>query len=90
MAPAVGQRVVVPGRRYFADAATPQLPLSMSVLRINTVNGEATLEAVPVTPGRTLGDALEIAGGALKAGDKLVLSPGEKLAAGARVTVAGK
>ena len=61
-----------------------------AVLRINTVNGEATLEAVPVTPGRTLGDALEIAGGALKAGDKLVLSPGEKLASGARVTVAGK
>ena len=48
------------------------------------------LEAVPVTPGRTLGDALEIAPGALKAGDKLVLSPGDKLAGGARVTVAGK
>ena len=49
-----------------------------------------TLDAVPVTPGRTLGDSLEIAPGALKAGDKLVLSPGEKLGAGSRVTVAGK
>jgi RND family efflux transporter MFP subunit len=49
-----------------------------------------TVEAVPVTPGRTLGDALEITGGTLKAGDKLVLSPSDKLTAGARVTVAGK
>lgn len=49
-----------------------------------------TLEAVPVTPGRTLGDALEITGHALKPGDRLVLSPGDKLAAGSKVTVAGK
>jgi len=53
------------------------------------LNGD-TLEAVPVTPGRTLGDALEIAGNALKPGDRLVLSPGGALAAGTRVTVAGK
>ena len=49
-----------------------------------------TLEAVPVTPGRTLGDALEITGNVLKSGDRLVLSPGDKLAAGSKVTVAGK
>ena len=49
-----------------------------------------TLEAVPVTPGRTLGDVLEVTGGALKAGDRLVLAPGGKLAAGSRVAVAGK
>ena len=49
-----------------------------------------TLEAVPVKPGRTLGDLLEISAGALKAGDRLVLGPGEQLAAGSRISVAGK
>ena len=56
------------------------------VLRIN---GDV-LEAVPVTAGRNLGDSLEITGAALKAGERLVLSPGEKLVAGSKVTVAGK
>jgi RND family efflux transporter MFP subunit len=49
-----------------------------------------TLEALPVTPVRTLGDVLEITGNTLKPGDRLVLSPTDKLAAGAKVTVAGK
>ena len=49
-----------------------------------------TLEAVPVSVGRTLGDALEITGASLKPGDRLVLNPADKLAAGARVSVAGK
>ena len=48
------------------------------------------VEIVPVTVGRTLGDALEITGATLKPGDKLVLSPDEKLAPGAKVSVAGK
>ncbi|WP_374568289.1 efflux RND transporter periplasmic adaptor subunit [Ideonella sp.] len=48
------------------------------------------LEAVPVTPGRTLGDVVEIAAGALQRGDRVVLSPGDKLAAGAAVAVASK
>jgi multidrug efflux pump subunit AcrA (membrane-fusion protein) len=46
--------------------------------------------AVAVTTGRTLGDALEITGQALKPGDRLVLSPPPSLADGARVVVAGK
>lgn len=49
-----------------------------------------SVEAVPVTPGRTLGDALEITAGALKPGEKLVLAPDAKLGAGAKVSVAGK
>ncbi|MDZ7589830.1 MAG: efflux RND transporter periplasmic adaptor subunit [Rubrivivax sp.] len=57
------------------------------VLRI--ANGEV-LEAVPVTPGRTLGDLLEVQGGALKSGEQLVLTPGNELQSGARVAVAGK
>jgi len=47
-----------------------------------------TVEAVPVTPGRMLGDALEVTGTPLKSGDKLVLSPDAKLQAGAKVSVA--
>jgi len=57
-----------------------------TVLRIS---GDA-LEAVPVKPGRTLGDALEISAGSLKTGDRLVLDPGDKLAAGDRITVMDK
>jgi RND family efflux transporter MFP subunit len=49
-----------------------------------------TVEAVPVTVGRTLGDALEITGTALKPGDKLVLGPAANLRAGAKISVAGK
>ncbi len=52
--------------------------------------GDGRVEAVPVTPGRTLGDVVEITGQGLKPGDRLVLSPGDKLASGARVAVAGK
>jgi signal transduction histidine kinase len=36
------------------------------------------------------GDTLEITGASLKAGDKLVLSPGDKLRSGDKVTVSGK
>jgi multidrug efflux pump subunit AcrA (membrane-fusion protein) len=49
-----------------------------------------TVEVVPVTRGRTLGDALEVSGGALAPGQRLVLSPPPGLAAGARVTVVGR
>ncbi|MFY7975168.1 MAG: efflux RND transporter periplasmic adaptor subunit [Rubrivivax sp.] len=49
-----------------------------------------TVEAVTVTPGRTLGDALEIPGASLKPGERLVLAPPPQLAAGARVAVAGR
>jgi len=49
-----------------------------------------SVEALPVTPGRTLGDALEVTGSALKPGDKLVLAPSDKLKAGDKVTVSGK
>jgi len=48
-----------------------------------------TVEAVSVQTGRKRGDNLEVTG-ALKSGDKLVLSPPDKLAAGARIAVATK
>jgi len=53
------------------------------------VQGE-TVEAVPVSVGRKLGDVVELTGAALKTGDRLVLSPPAKLASGASVAVAGK
>ena len=59
---------------------------SKTVFRI----ADGSVQAVAVTPGRALGDALEITGGALKPGDKLVLSPGEKMRSGDKVTVSGK
>ncbi|MBK1714077.1 efflux RND transporter periplasmic adaptor subunit [Rubrivivax gelatinosus] len=55
------------------------------VLRIAA---DGRLQAVPVTPGRTLGDMLEIAPGALKAGERVVLAPAATLSDGTRVTVA--
>jgi multidrug efflux pump subunit AcrA (membrane-fusion protein) len=59
---------------------------SKTVFRIS----EGAVQAVAVSPGRTLGDTLEITGASLKAGDKLVLSPGDKLRSGDKVTVSGK
>ena len=55
------------------------------VLRVK----DDTVEAVDVTPGRRIGDNLEITG-ALKSGDKVVLAPPEKLASGMKITVAAK
>ena len=49
-----------------------------------------TVEAVAVTAGRKIGDLQELTGGTLKSGERLVLNPDDKLAAGARVTVSGK
>jgi RND family efflux transporter MFP subunit len=48
-----------------------------------------TVQPVEIKAGRKLGDSLEISG-ALKSGDKLVLSPPDKLEAGAKVKVAAK
>lgn len=49
-----------------------------------------TVEAVPVTLGRKLGDAQELIGSPLQPGERLVLAPAERLAAGASVVVSGK
>ena len=50
-----------------------------------------TVEAVPVTLGRKIGDLQELTGSALKSGDRVVLSPADGLKPGAQVVVvAGK
>ncbi|MES2071259.1 MAG: efflux RND transporter periplasmic adaptor subunit [Pseudomonadota bacterium] len=48
-----------------------------------------SVEAVNVQAGRKIGDNLEVTG-AVKSGDKLVLSPSDKLVAGAKIVVATK
>ncbi len=53
------------------------------------LSGE-TVELVPVTLGRQIGDLQEVTGGTLKSGERVVLAPGDKLAAGALVTVTAK
>ncbi|MBL8349628.1 MAG: efflux RND transporter periplasmic adaptor subunit [Burkholderiaceae bacterium] len=49
-----------------------------------------TVEAVAVTPGRKIGDLQELAGGGLKSGERVVLSPADTLKAGSQVVVAAK
>lgn len=49
-----------------------------------------TVEAVPVSLGRKIGDLQEVTGSALKAGDRVVLAPDDKLAAGTKVAVTSK
>lgn len=55
------------------------------VLRIGA---DDRVEAVPVTLGRSLGETVEIRGADLKAGDRLVLAPPDKLRAGGKVVLA--
>ncbi len=50
---------------------------------------DESVEAVNVTPGRKIGENVEISG-ELKSGDKLVLNPDAKLEAGTKITVVGK
>ena len=53
------------------------------------LSGE-TVQAVPVTLGRKIGDLQELTGSALKSGERVVLSPADALKAGARVVVTAK
>lgn len=57
------------------------------VLRVSGATGEETVEAVPVTPGRKLGDVVEVSG-SLRSGDRVVLQPPPQLEHGARVKLA--
>lgn len=57
------------------------------VFRLTGEPGQQTVQAVPVQPGRELGDVTEIKG-ELKSGDKLVLKPADQLKDGGRAKVA--
>lgn len=58
--------------------------------RVFRIGADGKVEAVAVTPGRTLGDVVEIAPGAVQRGDRLVLAPPAGLKAGQAVAVGGK
>ena len=49
-----------------------------------------TVEQVPVTLGRKIGDLQEVTASTLKSGERVVLAPDDKLAAGALVVVTAK
>ena len=94
--PEMSAKVVFLSQRPAASDLKPVLAVNPKTVverdgrkTVFRLNGEVA-EAVPVTAGRNLGDALEITGSALKFGDRLVLNPGDKLAAGSKVTVTGK
>ncbi len=60
------------------------------LLRV-VAEGEAQkVEAVEVVKGRKLGDLIEVSGGGLKSADRVVLEPGDKLKAGAKVVLSAK
>jgi len=63
---------------------------SAQVWRIVGAGEALTVQPLTVSTGRMLGDALEITGGGLKAGERLVLEPDVKLQPGAAVKVAGR
>jgi len=54
------------------------------------VSRDDLAEIVPVTPGRLLGDNVELAGAGLASGDRLVIDPPATLRAGARLAVVSK
>ena len=57
------------------------------VFRVKTSGDKSVAEAVEVKTGTKSADAIEIAGGALKSGDKIVAKPTDKVVDGAAVAV---
>ena len=60
------------------------------VFRVKTSGDKSIAEAVEIRPGAKSADAIEIAGGALKSGDKIVSKPSDKVVDGAAVAVQAK
>lgn len=60
------------------------------LLRLSRQGEKELLEALEVRKGRVLGDVLEVSAAGLKSGDRVVLEPGPKLAAGSQVTLSAK
>jgi multidrug efflux pump subunit AcrA (membrane-fusion protein) len=94
--PEMSARVVFLSRRVGDDEQQPVLAVHPRALAerdgrtvVLRLGAGDVVEVVPVTRGRTLGDAVEV-GGTLAAGDRLVLDPSPGLAAGARVRVAAR
>ncbi len=62
-------------------------PENDGAVRVWRVAADDTLQAVPVTVGRTLGDNVEVQAAELHSGDRLVLNPAPALRTGAHVTL---
>ncbi len=54
------------------------------------IGKDDSVEAVAITAGRTLGDAVEVTGGGLKSAEKVALNPPQKLKGGDKVSVSAK
>ncbi|MDH3460999.1 MAG: efflux RND transporter periplasmic adaptor subunit, partial [Burkholderiaceae bacterium] len=70
-------------------AVNPKAIVERSGKRVVLRIRDDTVEVVPVTPGRKLGDSVEVSG-ALKSGEKLVLAPSDNVQPGVKVAVAAK
>lgn len=60
------------------------------VFRVAAEGDVQKAQSVEIAKGRTLGDLIEISGGGLKSGDRVVLEPSDKLKSGAKVVLSAK
>lgn len=81
-------RPVPPEDKKAVLAVQPGAVVERDGKKVAFVVTDGKVRATPVTPGEKVGELLAVTG--LKAGDKVVLAPGDKLADGAAVTVAKK
>ncbi|WP_309907413.1 efflux RND transporter periplasmic adaptor subunit [Caballeronia sp. LZ035] len=79
---------VPPDEKQAVIAVQPSAVVTRGGKQVVYVISQDTAHEVPVTPGARIGDLLAVQG--VKLGDVVVLSPGETLKDGARVTVAKK
>jgi RND family efflux transporter MFP subunit len=93
--PEMSAKVTILSRAVTDDEQKPLLALNPKALAerdgkkvVFRISGDS-VEAVAIMPGRKIGDNTEVTG-ALTSGDKLVLSPSEKITSGAKVVVVTK
>lgn len=83
------QRPVKPGEQKPLTAISPQAVLTRNGKKTVFLLKDDRVTEIPVTLGQTVGEMTEVVSG-LKAGDRVVAKPPEKLRSGTRVKVAEK
>lgn len=78
-------RPLAADERSAVNAVQPAAIASREGRSVVFVVRDGAVAQVPVEPGRKLGDLVEIRSGAINAGDRVVLRPGERLRDGERV-----
>ncbi len=78
-------RPVAADEREAVNAVHPSALASRGGRGVVFVVRDGRAAELPVEPGRRLGDLVEIKGGALNAGDRVVLRPGDKLRDGEHI-----